>query len=210
MKCSAIEPARSSESGPSTSILPKSHGALDVVALTRLSVTPPKENGSLKELWTPEALAMKRVKAVSALDISKYEATLTRTSKEKLSGEFTRMCSTPASSSRRLTPHKPREPVWTETSDKLYQYRTKLHEEISKYCEQAVGAIKMNLIYKANLLLRISIFVKDWSSVDVDHTEIIFCGNVGAGQIPLRINFSAFSWSLLRLVNGDYVEEQAP
>ena len=39
MECSAIDPARSSEFGISTSILPRSHGAFDVVDLTATSDT---------------------------------------------------------------------------------------------------------------------------------------------------------------------------
>ena len=82
--------------------------------------------------------------------------------------------------------------MWTETSDNRYQ-RRKLHEEIGKHCEQAVGAIKMNSIYKANLLLHINTFFKDLARVDVDHTKIIYiktcCGKFRAGPILLRINF---------------------
>ena len=48
----------------------------------------------------------------------------------------------------------------------------------------------MNSIYKANLLIRISIF-KDLASVDVDHTKITYmnacCGDARVGPIPLRI-----------------------
>ena len=105
------------------------------------------------------------VKRVSALDICKSEAMLQGTSKEKLAADLTRMYSTPANS-RRLAPYKPREPVWTETSDNRYQHRNKLHEEIGKYCEQSVGAIEMNSIYEADLFLRISTFFNDqffWS-----------------------------------------------
>ena len=80
MKCSAIERARptrkaqtmSSESGPSTSTPTRSHGAFDV-ALTGLVATLPQNIVSVTELRTPQALAMKKSKAVSALDISKYE-----------------------------------------------------------------------------------------------------------------------------------------
>ena len=53
-----------------------SHGASDVVDLTGLSATLPLDIASVQELWTPQALAMKREKTVSASDISKYEATL--------------------------------------------------------------------------------------------------------------------------------------
>ena len=75
MECSAIEPARSSESGPSTSTHPRYHMAFDVVALTGVSATPPQDIVSVSELWTPQALALKREKTFSALDISKCEAT---------------------------------------------------------------------------------------------------------------------------------------
>ena len=99
----------------------------------------------------------------------------------------------PASSSRRRTPHKAREPLWTETSGSRYQSKDKRNEEIGKYCEQAVAAIKKNSVSKANLVPRISIFFKDLGSVDVDHTKIICmkacCGDGRAGPIPLRINF---------------------
>ena len=49
--------------------------------------------------------------------------------------------------------------------------RKQLHEEVGKYCEQA-GAIKMNSIYKANLLLRSSIFLKDLASADAHHIHL--------------------------------------
>ena len=175
MECSAIEPARSSESGLSTSILPRLHGTFDVVHLTGLSATLPQDIVFVKEFWTPQALATKRRKAVSALDIRKYEATLRGTSKNKLSAEFTRMYSTPASSTRRLTPHKPREPTWTQTSDNRYHYTNKLHDEMGKHCERAVGSIKMNSICWSNLLLRISICYKDLASVGVDHMRSSTC-----------------------------------
>ena len=60
--------------------------------------------------WTHQALAMKREKEVSALDISTHEATLKGTSKEQLSADFTRMCSKLPSSARGLVPHKPGDP----------------------------------------------------------------------------------------------------
>ena len=162
-----------------------------------LSETHPQDIAPVKELWTLQALAMKGRKTVSALDISqvrgKHEATLKGTSKDKLSPDFTRKYSSPAISSRMIAHHKPRQPVWTETSDNWYKYRNELHEEIGKYCERTVGAIKMNSIYKANLLLRISIFFKDLASVDVDHIKIVYmkacCGNARAGPILMRINF---------------------
>ena len=52
MECSVIEPARSSESGASTSIFPSFHGAVDVLDLTGLSATPPQDIIPVKELWT--------------------------------------------------------------------------------------------------------------------------------------------------------------
>ena len=45
----------------------------------------------MKAVRTPQALAMKRAKAVSALDIRKCEAMLKGTSEEKLFAECTRM-----------------------------------------------------------------------------------------------------------------------
>ena len=81
------------------------------------------------------------------------------------------MFSAPANSSRSLTPHKLGEPVLTETSHGRHQYGHKLRHDIGKYCEQADGAI-MNSNYKANLLLRISIFFKELATVIVDNTEI--------------------------------------
>ena len=117
MECSAIWPTRSSESAPSMSQIPTCYGAFDIVYLTGLSATPPQDIDSVKELSTPQALAMKRKKTVSALDISKYEATLEGTSKEKMCADSAKMQASTASSPRRPTPHKPREPVWTETSD---------------------------------------------------------------------------------------------
>ena len=77
MECSAIEPARSLE------VWAFNLNASKV----GLSPTPPQDIVSVKELWTPQALAMKREEAVSDLDISKYKATLKGTSKEKLSAE---------------------------------------------------------------------------------------------------------------------------
>ena len=51
----------------------------------------------------------------------------------------------------------------------------------------------MTSISVANLLLRVSIFLRDLVSVDVDHTEIInmkaCCGKGRSGPIPWRINF---------------------
>ena len=94
MDRSAIEPARSSESGPPTSTLPRSHGTFDVLDLTGSRAAPPQDIVSVKELWTPQVLAMKRERAASALDISKCEATLKGTCREKVSAEFTRMYST--------------------------------------------------------------------------------------------------------------------
>ena len=83
MECCAIEPARSSESGPSTSILPRSYGTSDVVGLTGFECSTTTVHRHSK----------------GALDTSGALA------------EFSRMCSTPGSSPRRLTPHKPKEPV---------------------------------------------------------------------------------------------------
>ena len=108
-----------------------------------------------------------------------------------------------ASSSRRLPSHNPREPARAETRDNRYQYRNKLHEEIGEYGEQAVGAIKMNPIFKANLLLRISIFFKGLATVDVDHLQIIYmkaCGMLALVRHGCEsTSASAFSWPLLRL-----------
>ena len=39
-------------------------------------------------------------------------------------------------------PHEPREPLWTETSGNRYRSKDKRNEEIGKYCEQDVAAIK--------------------------------------------------------------------
>ena len=49
--------------------------AFDVVALTGVSATPPQDIVSVRELWTPQALVLKREKTFSALDTSKCEAT---------------------------------------------------------------------------------------------------------------------------------------
>ena len=94
-----------------------SHG-LD---LTGFSATPPL---SLKELRTPQALAI----SIAGHTVRKIYEQCTR--------------STPASSSRSFRRTMPRELVWTDTSDNPCQYRNKLHEEIGKCCEQAVGALR--------------------------------------------------------------------
>ena len=136
-------------------------GLLDVVNLTGLSATPPQDLVSVTELWTPQALAMKREKTVSTLDLSKSEATLKRQTEGNI-------YSMPARSSRRLTLDKSREPVWTETRDNRYQERKQLHEEVGKYFEQA-GAVKMKSICLADLLLRSSICFLDMASADAHH-----------------------------------------
>ena len=75
----------------------------------------------------------------------------------------------------------------TETGDKRYQHKNDLHEEIGKFCTEAVGATKMkNPFYKANLLLRSSTFLEHLASVDVDHTEVDYmqaCGNARGGRV---------------------------
>ena len=131
---------------------------------------------------------MKRRNAVSALDISKDEATLKGTPKEKLSAEFTRMYPSPARSSRRLAPHKPMEPRVDQDQRQSVPIQEHLHEDVRKYCEHAVGAIKMNSVYEANLLLRISIFFKHSAAVDILYMKAC-CWNALAGPIPLRIHF---------------------
>ena len=168
MECSAIDPCLRSL-GLQLQCFQSLTGPLTFLELTGLRVTPPQDIASVKELWTPQALAMKRERAVSASDISKCEETLKGSWKEKVSAEFARMCSTQASSSRRLAPHMPGNPCGTRPAT--------IDTKTGTSCTRG----------------RISIFFKDFASVDVDHTEIIYmkacCGCACAGPTPLRINF---------------------
>ena len=82
-------------------------------------------------------------------------------------------------------PHKPREPVRIETSDNRYHCRNKLREAIGKYCGQTVGAIKMNSIYKANLLLHIIVFFKELRAPTWPTTTRSSTRNFAMGMLAL-------------------------
>ena len=135
----------------STSRCAWSHGAFDLVDLTGFSATNAQDIVSVRELWTPwtpQALAMKRRKAVSALDISKYEATLKGTSKESCPQHLRECTRRQRGRQEGLRRTSEGNPCGQRLATIGANTRNELHEEIGKGCKQAIGATNMKISKK--------------------------------------------------------------
>ena len=194
-----IEPARSSESAASTSALPRSHGASDFGSDRVGSHTFSGHRLSEGTLDTSG------VEGEDGFGSGRQQVRggIERHIEEKA------VCNIYEKCVRRQRAHKEGlcrtslGTVGTETIDNRDQYRNKLHEEIGKCCERAIGAITMNSVCEADLSLRTTIFLKDLASADVDHTKIIYtkacCMLRLVRYCRESTSASAFSWPLLRL-----------